>query len=222
MTSAETFNLPLFPLGTVLFPGMPLALHLFEERYLRLMQDRADIDPVFGVVLTRLGREVGDQPEIHQVGTAARLVGGRERPDGRLDIVVEGTRRFRVVSGDWDKGYLTAAVRLVDEAVGDVYEASGLMSPVIAAYEDLSRRSNPSAEINLTLPTTGLDPTVVGYAVATGLAIHTWEHQGLLEEPTTVARLTRLRDILRRERRLLVATGIGGASVYPGAGFSPN
>ena len=104
MTEPLAERLPLFPLGTVLFPGMLLPLHLFEERYRCLMRDRQGADPIFGVVLTRHGREVGDRPEIHAVGTAASLLGAGRYPDGRYDVVVRGTRRFRVEAGDWERG----------------------------------------------------------------------------------------------------------------------
>jgi Lon protease-like protein len=86
--------LPLFPLGTVLFPGMLLPLHVFEERYRTLMRDQQGRDPIFGVVLTSQGREVADTPEIHRVGTAASLVAAGRYPDGRYDLVVRGGRGF--------------------------------------------------------------------------------------------------------------------------------
>ena len=110
MSESMPERIPLFPLGVVLFPGMLLPLHLFEERYRRLMQVRRGNDPIFGVVLTRQGREVGDQPEVHEVGTAATLLGAGRYPDGRYDIVVRGGRRFRVEEGDWASSYLTASV----------------------------------------------------------------------------------------------------------------
>ena len=110
MSESMPERIPLFPLGVVLFPGMLLPLHLFEERYRRLMQVHQGNDPIFGVVLTRQGREVGDQPQVHEVGTAATLVAAGRYPDGRYDIVVRGGRRFRVEEGDWASSYLTASV----------------------------------------------------------------------------------------------------------------
>ena len=115
MTEPGSDRLPVFPLGLVLFPGMLLPLHLFEERYLRLMEERRGVDPIFGVVLTKQGGEVGDQPEIHHIGTAARLLGAGRYPDGRYDIIVRGGRRFRVDGGDWTAGYFTASVTWLDE-----------------------------------------------------------------------------------------------------------
>src|SRR5262245_23460490 len=93
--AAVVESLPVFPLGTVLFPGMVLPLHIFEDRYRRLMRDRQGAEPIFGVALTSRGQEVGDEAEIHRVGTAASLVGAGRYPDGRWDVVVQGGRRFR-------------------------------------------------------------------------------------------------------------------------------
>ena len=94
--------LPLFPLNTVLFPDMLLPLHIFEERYRRMLRERLEADPVFGVIHIARGVEVasGDRtPELSAIGTASTLVASGEYPDGRWDIVVRGTRRFRMHSG---------------------------------------------------------------------------------------------------------------------------
>ena len=89
---------------------MALPLHIFEQRYRTMITRRMNEDPMFGVVLTRSGREVGDQPEVHDVGTAASLLEAIRYDDGRYDIAVRGGRRFNVIGGNWDEGYLTATV----------------------------------------------------------------------------------------------------------------
>src|SRR5262245_14060642 len=72
-----------FPLAPVLYPGALMPIHVFEERYRKLMSEHGGDEPIFGVVLTKHGREVGDQPETHEVGAAASLVGKRRYADGR-------------------------------------------------------------------------------------------------------------------------------------------
>ena len=71
---ATILELPIFPLGTVLFPGMPLPLHIFEERYKRMIGRCLDGDRAFGVTLLKSGREVGGPAIPHEVGTIARIV----------------------------------------------------------------------------------------------------------------------------------------------------
>lgn len=220
--------LPLFPLGAVLFPGMLLPLHVFEDRYRRLLIDRDGAEPIFGVVLTSHGREVGDRPEIHPVGSAATLVAAGRYPDGRSDIIVRGGRRFRVQpgSGDWSRGYLVAEVEWLPEHLGaspegdelDVLTAQAATSyeRFIAAFEQATGADLPREP----LPTGAAD---LVWAICSRVPLDTWERQRLLEHPTTRDRLLDLAGILRRERDLLVTTGVGGAAVArPGGSFTPN
>ena len=86
MSANPPQELPLFPLGTVLFPAAPLPLHIFEERYKRMMADRIDHDPIFGVVLTRIGSEVGDEPSTYSVGTSASTVESQSRGPTAVSI----------------------------------------------------------------------------------------------------------------------------------------
>jgi Lon protease-like protein len=224
MDDADGDRLPLFPLGVVLFPGMLLPLHLFEERYLRLMRDRQGSDPIFGVVLTRQGREVGDRPEIHEVGTAANLVGAGRYPDGRYDVVVRGGHRFRVEAGDWDAGYLSASVTWLDgpelAPAGD--EVRQLAARVTRAYEAFVELFARVADVEVPPDDLGPEPAEIAYAVCARMPLNTWERQALLEEGSMAARLERLLTILRRERTLL-EEGAGGPAVErPGSGFLAN
>ena len=89
--------LPLFPLGTVLFPGGPLALRIFEPRYLDLVRRCMREQAPFGVVLILEGLEAGPVAALATTGTSARLTDFDTRPDGLLGIACRGERRFRVV-----------------------------------------------------------------------------------------------------------------------------
>ena len=88
--------LPLFPLGTVLFPGGPLALRIFEPRYLDLVRRCMREQAPFGVVLILEGLEAGPVAALATTGTSARLTDFDTRPDGLLGIACRGERRFRV------------------------------------------------------------------------------------------------------------------------------
>jgi uncharacterized protein len=88
--------LPLFPLGTVLFPGGPLALRIFEPRYLDLVRRCAREGSTFGVVLILDGLEAGPVTALACTGTSARLTDFDTCRDGLLGITCRGEQRFRV------------------------------------------------------------------------------------------------------------------------------
>jgi Lon protease-like protein len=105
-----TYKLPLFPLNTVLFPGMPISLHIFEERY-RLMIGRCiEQNGPFGVVLIREGREVGGEAAPYPVGTTAAIGSNVRLDDGRYYLTATGQRRFRIQYFAQRQPYLLASV----------------------------------------------------------------------------------------------------------------
>jgi ATP-dependent Lon protease len=123
--------IPLFPLGTPLFPGMVLPLHIFEPRYRRLMADLTGLPEgsdrrFFGVVAIRQGWEVervAPARALYDIGCTARLRALRPEPDGGFRIVTVGGDRFRlleVVVGQ-DPPYLQADIEWLaaEEAAGD-------------------------------------------------------------------------------------------------------
>ena len=116
-------TLPLFPLGTVLYPGLVLPLNIFEERYRQLVRDLLDgPEPRrFGVIAIRKGRETGVDgiSALHDIGCTATLRQVTEQDDGRFHLVTVGTQRFRLASLDDTQPYLQGEVELLDEEVGD-------------------------------------------------------------------------------------------------------
>lgn len=114
-------ELPLFPLNSVLCPGIALPLHIFEDRYRAMVRHCLETTSPFGVVLIREGREVGaGSISFTGVGTIAEIRDAGTYDDGRYDLLVVGTRRFeirRVLSGQ--RPYLVAEVDILDETVGD-------------------------------------------------------------------------------------------------------
>jgi len=114
-------DVPLFPLHTVLAPGLVVPLHVFEPRYRRLTERCLDERSPFGVVLIREGREVGEAAtRLARVGTLAEIRQAGRFPDGRYALLVEGTRRFIVDRVDAEREpYLVGDVTLLPEAMGD-------------------------------------------------------------------------------------------------------
>lgn len=105
----------MFPLGSVLLPHQPLALHVFEPRYRALVHDCLASDREFGVVLIERGSEVGGGDARFDVGCTARIVGAEESPDGRWALACTGGERIHVRAWLDDDPYPRAEV----EALGD-------------------------------------------------------------------------------------------------------
>jgi Lon protease-like protein len=114
-------ELPLFPLNTVLCPGIALPLHVFEDRYRALVRDCLATASPFGVVLIREGREVGKGAiSFTGTGTIAEIRDADRHDDGRFDLLVVGTRRFGIRQVLDGRGpYLVADVEILDETVDD-------------------------------------------------------------------------------------------------------
>jgi uncharacterized protein len=135
--------LPLFPLGTVLYPGLLLPLHIFEERYRQLVRDLLANGeaPRFGVVAIREGRETGVSgvSALYPVGCTAVLRQVQKYPDGRYDIVTVGVQRFRLLALDESQPYLQGEVELLPEETGDPAEADLAARAVRPAFSGYLR-----------------------------------------------------------------------------------
>ncbi|GIV20679.1 MAG: peptidase S16 [Armatimonadota bacterium] len=108
-------TLPLFPLHAVLFPGMPLPLYVFEERYRQMMRMVLEQDRQFGVVLIREGKEVGGPAVPYQWGTVARITALQNLPDGSMNLWTVGEQRFRIVQITQSEPFMVAKVMLLPD-----------------------------------------------------------------------------------------------------------
>ena len=203
-----TERLPLFPLGMVLFPGLLLPLHVFEERYrvlVRELLDRPADQRRFGVVAIRQGREVGADgvTALHEIGCVARVRRIDPHDDGRFNLVTTGAQRFRL-TGLVDGGpYLTGAVELLPDAPAGGDETALLDRAVREAFGHyLAALATAQGEEpdELDLPT---DPLVLSYAVAATVLVDLEDRQALLAAPDVTARLRAELALLRRETTLL-------------------
>jgi Lon protease-like protein len=133
-----TYELPLFPLNTVLFPGMPLPLHVFEDRYKEMVQVCLDEKRPFGVVLIRSGvAEGAPLADPYDVGCAADIVEVQRLEDGRLIIMAVGIERFRIVSLDHSLPYLMGEVEKLpfqDEAYERIEYLADELTPWLLEY----------------------------------------------------------------------------------------
>ena len=216
-------RLPIFPLGTVLFPNGLLPLHIFEEQYRRMLRDAQHNDPAFVVALSRGAAESGIPLRPRGVGTACRISGVTPRPDGRSDIVVTGRYRVRIGDLEWSNGYATGDIEMLEETIDDgevVAARYGTMRRRFAAYLRLIERLVGDALPKLD---TTDNPSVGSWIVGETLTLHTWERQELLEATTVDERLEILDAYLRRETALLRETGIIGTTLdFPGRNLTLN
>jgi uncharacterized protein len=220
--------LPLFPLTTVLFPGMRLPLNVFEERYRRLIRDlKEGPEPHrFGVVAIRKGRETGaDSIEgiesLFEVGCVAAVRQLGERPDGRFDLQTVGTERFRLLSLDKSLPYFRGEVeRLPDEP------GAGREEPVVervqAGFREYLNALADRGGGVISVADLPDEPLLLSYVVAAAMIIDLPDRQGLLAAPDAIARLKAERSLLVRETAMLRATTSRPAPDFKYEPFSPN
>jgi len=189
-------TLPLFPLNTVLFPGMPLPLHIFEDRYKLMIGTCLVTDRTFGVSLIREGQEVGGSADPFAIGTLARIVDVERIPDGRMNLVAVGVRRYRLLDVVEQQPFLVGRVQTLSDVEEDVEPGlAGAVSEQFRAYiRDLAEGDDVVARLELSN-----QPEAFSFQVAATLRIDAGQRQELLELESTNERLRRLRSIIRRE-----------------------
>ena len=197
--TVERMDIPLFPLNVVLFPGMVLPLHIFEDRYRDMIAYCVEKKSPFGVALISDGMEVGAPARPHDVGTLAHIRRVQKMPDGRMNIMTEGKQRFRIQEVDYSNSYLMASVRPLPMANGATRRAQALVEhvrPLVLDYVELIARASKSDVKLMELPT---DPKLLALMVAIALQVDNVEKQALLELPGIPEMLARERHLLSRE-----------------------
>ena len=202
--------LPMFPLGTVLFPGVALPLHVFEPRYRAMMRQCLDGDHRFGVVLIERGSEVGGGDVRFDVGTCARIVEANELPDGRWVLVAVGTERVRV--GRWlaEDPFPQAEVDVLpdtpagSDAASRREEVERLLRRALALKAELGEPA-PPATVEL-----HPDPAVAAYQAAALAPLGPFDQQGLLEAGGADERLAALAVALGEAVDVLAQRASGG------------
>jgi Lon protease-like protein len=200
----ELEDMPLFPLHTVLFPHALVQLHVFEPRYRELVRDCLAEDRAFGIVLIRSGTESGDHAEPYLVGTAVRIKQVHTYADGRMDIQVQGERRFRIREIDEARPYLMGRVEpVIEHPIEDNVESEGVISDARKEFEAFIQRqfSRQDFAVQVVFPP---DPVALSFTIANLLQMENLEKQRLLETTDTLDRLRDLLPIMRQQ--LLDAT----------------
>ncbi len=201
--------LALFPLSTVLVPGLVLPLHVFEQRYRVLVGALAALPDSavreFGVVAIRAGHEVGaegvsGERALHAVGCTAELRDVTPRADGGFDIVAVGRSRFRLLGLDPDAGtpYLTGRVELLGEPDGVSEAELELLAQDVALRFAAYRQ-----KLGVDQTPISVDPGVLSYLVAAATLMDLPRRQQLLEEPSTAERLRAEHALLRQETGII-------------------
>lgn len=197
------FELPLFPLNTVLFPGMPISLHIFEERYKQLMNHCINTKQPFGVVLIKQGRDIDLQVDSHTIGCTAQISRVQQLSQGRMNILALGQERFRIFELKYDKPYLVGMVEslpLRDHDMNAVTQGIARLRPMISRYLDILKDAGQVQFDSSQLPN---DTTTIAYLSAVLLQIPTEQKQTLLASERTSEMLADLRTVYRRELALL-------------------
>jgi Lon protease-like protein len=197
MKEEEIYSLPLFPLNMVLFPFSRVQLHIFEQRYRQMIRFCLDNDQPFGIVMIRTGEEVEGEAEPYLIGTAVRIMDVYHFPDGRMDITVLGTERFRIREFDASLPYLRGFVQPIgDGARAETDVEMQQLTNLARNYSDaMLRQLIDSTEFNASFVFPE-DPEKLSFAIASMLDLPLIRKQVLLESTDTFDRLEQLVAIL--------------------------
>jgi uncharacterized protein len=222
--------LPLFPLNTVLFPGIVMPLHIFEDRYRLLVRDLIALPPdaarEFGVVAIKVGYEVGARGvhTIQRTGCAALVTEVTANPDGTFEIMVIGRRRFHVESLDPSQEYRRADGQwLPDSSGGDrpgeADTTADHARQLFEIYRDTVAELRGDDILEGDTPT---NPVDLSYTLAAALVLNLAERQALLEAPDVVSRLRLGTSIMRSELQAMSAIPSLPATTMARTQWSPN
>jgi Lon protease-like protein len=202
-------TVPLFPLRTVLVPGLVLPLHIFEPRYrlmIRTLHDAPEDERGFGIVAIRPGAnpEADGMAALYEVGTMARITRVDPLPDGRYDLVTVGARRFTITDLDRALPYTRAEVRLHGEPVGDPARAAALGRTAVRLLAEYRAQIAAWGVIDLAeLDGLPEDPVVLSYLVSSAIVTDLPQRQALLAIEDAEQRLAAVCAVLRRELALI-------------------
>lgn len=200
-------RLSLFPLNMVLFPGMPISLHIFEERYKVMIRRALVSDQTFGITLIRQGSEaLGPLAEPFYIGTTAKIVDVETLTNGRMNITAVGEERFLIKELDRESNtYLTGLVEKYPVELTrplDIYRRLRSLRKQVKYY---LKTLDSLEHVELELETLDLpdDPMVMLYLSASLLQIPVHEKQPILSAPTALDMCRMVERIYRRENSIL-------------------
>lgn len=221
-------QLPIFPLNTVVFPGVSMPLHVFEDRYRALVHHLLTISDksqrLFGIVAIREGYEVGTHgvQSVHRVGCVVQMTSVEPSPDGRFDIEVVGRQRMRLDGLDTSGPYLVGDVETVEEARESGPQALEEAERTRSTFEEYRRRLSElrgNGVLDGDLPR---DPEYLSYGLAATCLLTLQQRQSLLETSSSTERLRMLRQLLAEEMRAMTAIPSLPATEVARTSWSPN
>ena len=193
----NTRRIPLFPLNVVLFPGMPLPLHIFEPRYQQMIRHCLEGDRQFGVCLIRSGEEVGGPADPYSIGSLCEIVNVTEIEGGRVNLLGIGRERFRVRRLFHSQPYLEGEVELfADDPSGQLETLAADVQAAATRFIEriLALTGKPTRELEF--PGNPIDLSFVIAGLVQGPVE---DHQELLETRDTEFRLRRELEVLDRQ-----------------------
>lgn len=193
-------ELPLFPLSVVLFPGMPLPLHIFEPRYRQMLDDIRAGNSLFGLLYFDASNSENEVPALGSIGCVAKVTDTHPFADGRSNILTVGVIRYRIEKYvEHGNPYLTARVNYFEDDDEDdeaVQESSRQVAEIFTRIARAVRIINDERSHLPDIADT--EPQRLSFLVAAAMEVDTEVKQELLELRSTSERLRRLRDILTR------------------------
>lgn len=221
--SRQTYELPLFPLDTVLFPGMVLPLHIFEEHYKFMIRRCIAEEQPFGVVLLREGRaEGGVSDNIYEIGTTARITQVNQLPDDRFQILSLGVQRFRIRETHHLNPYLTGLVEafpLVSRDLDATQKSARRMSRYLLRFLDIFKEVG---KLEFDFDKFPDDPTTLAFLSAIVMPIENADKQDLLSRIDIQQLLDAETEMLKREIMYLNVTSQNQPAWAEDSSFSLN
>lgn len=193
-------ELPLFPLSVVLFPGVPLPLHIFEPRYRKMLEDIRSSNSLFGLCYFDASTSEREVPAVGSIGCVAKVTDTQAFPDGRSNILTLGVIRYRIEQyverGD---PYLVARVSYFEDDADDSAAVVENAREVAETFTRIARAVRTINDERANLPDIAdTEPQRLSFLVAAAMEVDADVKQELLELRITSERLRRLRDILAR------------------------
>lgn len=193
-------HLPLFPLNLVLLPNEFLPLHIFEPRYRKMVQDATDEKNMFGVVMFDAAESFAETPAVGSVGCVAEIRQAQQMPDGRSNLLTVGTIRFRLLDYiDAGEPYLVGDVEFFEDEPQNETILEPLADEVFILFDRIARAAQKLSGQRGTLPEIPrTDAEQFSFLVTAAFNLDNKLKYQLLETRSTVERLEKLREILRR------------------------
>lgn len=193
-------ELPIFPLALVLFPGVPLPLHIFEPRYRQMLNDVHAGNNLFGVSYFDASTSDRDAPAAGTVGCVAEVTETQGLPDGRSNILTVGIIRYRIEEYvDRDHPYLLARVSYFEDDEEDQNVLGESARDVAEIFSRIARAVRIINDERASLPDiSDTEPQRLSFLVAAAMEVDTQVKQDMLEMRSTAQRLSQLRDVLKR------------------------